>query len=446
MPIHSRFFIRSTLDDKEASCYPFHAACWDILEDIASKDFLANRIAHIYKIFESCHYDADARALSWRHNYYLQDISDMQCSQNLAHYQLDFAAALEDNIAILANPFLPTSQPQGTLLPPFVDIYTNSSQALKISNPPEPSPHDRYLQSNKVSSTNLNEDAPTLANFRLLSLPPEVIHCIMYDLSSIDVANLLQALEQDLSYLPPKYWESKFRVHDEAGFARSICPPTYSWENWFFIIQFELSLGLFQKNLQNRKRIWRLGVDLVNLVRIIEEPGRVLSGDIDTGILTQRPCPTVTCLALKDDREGCRILTRRSVYWGNAERRLSDVTPSYVCVSNRQLVSGLTFSFYSGPSVSIGYIKGKIGHQISASSSQFLWIVASPLGIETIALNIYPHSILHNSSGVAVSKWRLDYLIGVSVGLDVRICLILTLTQFTDIRAGSSSCKYSAEL
>ena len=80
----------------------------------------------------------------------------------------------------------------------------------------------------KVSSTNLNEDAPTLANFRLLSLPPEVIHCIMYDLSSIDVMNLLQALEQDLSYLPPKYWESKFRVHDEAGFARSICSSIYS--------------------------------------------------------------------------------------------------------------------------------------------------------------------------------------------------------------------------
>ena len=299
----------------------------------------------------------------------------------------------------------------------------------------------------KVSSTNLNEDAPTPANFRLLSLPLEVVHCIMYGLCFIDVMNLLQAFKQDLRYLPAKYWESKFRVHDEAGFARSICPPTYSWENWFFRIQSELILGQYQKNLQNRKRIWRLGVDLVNLVRIIEEPGRVLSGDIDIGIPTQRPCPTVTCLALKDDREGCRVLTRRSVYWGKkaAACRLSDVTPSFVCVSNRQLVSGLTFSFKSGPSVSIGYIREQIGHQTSPSLSQFIWIVASPLGIETVAL-IYPHSILHDSSGVAISKWRLDYLIGVSVGLDVRMCLILTLTQFTDIRAGCSSCKYSAEL
>jgi len=127
MPIYSRFFTRSILDDKEAFCYPFHAAYWDILKDITFKDFFANCIDYIYKIFESCHYDADARALSWRHNYYLQDISDSQCSQKRAHFQSDSAVAQKVNITILASLFFSTSQPQGILLLSFIDIYTNAS-------------------------------------------------------------------------------------------------------------------------------------------------------------------------------------------------------------------------------------------------------------------------------------------------------------------------------
>ena len=127
MPIYSRFFTRSTLDNEEASCYPFYAICWDILKDITFKDFFANCIDYIYKIFESCHYDADARALSWRHNYYLQDISDPQCSQKRAHFQSDSAVAQKVNITILASLFFSTSQPQGILLLSFIDIYTNVS-------------------------------------------------------------------------------------------------------------------------------------------------------------------------------------------------------------------------------------------------------------------------------------------------------------------------------
>jgi len=51
VPRHSRFSTRSTLEDEEASCYPFHAACWDILEDIAPKDFLAIIINYDWAVY-----------------------------------------------------------------------------------------------------------------------------------------------------------------------------------------------------------------------------------------------------------------------------------------------------------------------------------------------------------------------------------------------------------
>jgi len=126
---------------------------------------------------------------------------------------------------------------------------------------------------------------------------------------------------------------------------------------------------------------------------------------------------------------------QRYAYWGErpAGSELCAVTPSYVFVSNRRLVSGLIFTFSDGKSVDIGYIVGRqSGHLNPAISPKFLWLVSSSLGIETVALDVYPHSLLDRSSGVAISKWRLENLRGISLGLDVRY-LILMATWFINI-------------
>jgi hypothetical protein len=261
----------------------------------------------------------------------------------------------------------------------------------------------------------------------LPSLPTEILHSIMYNLQFRDIAHLLQTCRQynaafrDLPYM---FWESRFRVYGETGFARSIDRPrSDSWQDWFFRIQSEIRDGPNRMKLRNRKRIWRLAIDLIDLIQTIKDPGRVLHGDLGPRIPALRPYSTVSCLALKQDTGGCRELMQRFAHWGEspAESQLCAVTPSYVLVSNRRLVSGLTFAFSNGPSVGIGYIVGRqSGHLKSTVSPKFLWLVCSPLGIETLALDVYPQSFLDSSSGVAISKWRLENLRSISLGLDVR--------------------------
>jgi len=76
--------------------------------------------------------------------------------------------------------------------------------------------------------------------------------------------------------------------------------------------------------------------------------------------------------------------------------------------------------FSNSLSVGIGYIVGQNRHPTPPALPKLLWLVASTLGIETVAVDVYPHSFLDSSSRVAVSKWRLEHLIGISLSLDIR--------------------------
>ncbi|EMR85594.1 hypothetical protein BcDW1_5834 [Botrytis cinerea BcDW1] len=172
--------------------------------------------------------------------------------------------------------------------------------------------------------------------------------------------------------------------------------------------------------LINRKRIWQLGIEMVDLMQIIQGPGRLLHGDTIADVPSQWRGSTVSCLALEKDQKGCKQVTQRSVNWGetNFESRICTVTPSYVDILERQLVSGLTFTFRDSQCVNIGYIVGQRNHLIASTTPKTLWLVASSLGIETIGTDIYPHQFLDDKDGLAVSKWSLEHLMGISVGLD----------------------------
>jgi hypothetical protein len=178
IPTLNRFYARRTLDAEHASCYPFHAACWTILEDAAPENLLVDNIEPLFRIFEGCHYYKKARALSWGHNYYLEDMLE---SANNKHSQLDFVMACTDNSTILADPLL----------------FNFKAVALV------PEAEDQAYSLRDHS--------------RLLSLPTKLIHSIMYYLSFSDNIHLLQAYKRNHGYLPLKYWKSRFRACNEAG-------------------------------------------------------------------------------------------------------------------------------------------------------------------------------------------------------------------------------------
>ncbi|TGO83879.1 hypothetical protein BPOR_0580g00080 [Botrytis porri] len=171
--------------------------------------------------------------------------------------------------------------------------------------------------------------------------------------------------------------------------------------------------------LINRKRIWKLGIEMVSLMQAIQEPRRFLHGDIVTDVPNQRHRSTVSCLALKKDMKGCKQFTQRSIYWGETHviSQLYTVTPLYVDILERRLVSGRTFGFRDSQSVNIGYIVGQRNYFVASTSPKILWVVASSLGFENIAINTYPHSFLDSLYELAVSKWSLENLMGISVGL-----------------------------
>jgi hypothetical protein len=202
--------------------------------------------------------------LRWGHNYLVEDITSLT-----KQHEDDIVTMYRDDRSILADP----------------QEFALFQQALEHSLPLPWSP---------ISST--DSTSTRICRSRILTLPSEIIESIMCCLDFCDVHSLLQATSGCIT-LSPSFWKSRFWPCCEAGFAKSICPPIYSWKDWFFSIQLQICKGLYKTNLQNRKRIWRLGLDLVNLVRAVEDPNRIRYGNVDTTNLDQMQGPTVSCIA-----------------------------------------------------------------------------------------------------------------------------------------------------
>lgn len=440
-------------ETKKDICYPFHAACWSILEEIALQTSLDDsRIISLFKIFEGCHYSKPGRALSWGHDYYLEEIVDAMNKRPRVNSKLDPLVINRESLCLLWDP-----------------LHVNLKDTPSASNSQSGGGCQARSQPELVNLNGNKSTSPADSSFpnfqkgtafpfcsRFSSLPNEIVDSIMYELSFSDTLHFLQAYEHDFRSLPATFWESRFRVYGEFGFARTLCPPNYSWKEWTLRVNSILRPPSFQESFANRRRIWRIGVNLINMIQVIKEPRRVLHGDpvIDypcqpgfrcelycrnvsyaTEVPCQRPCAAMSCLALKDDIEGCKVLTQRSISWVETygELQICDVTPSYVSVSGRRLLSGLTFKYSNSPSEGIGYIVGKNDDLVAPASPKVLWLVASSLGVETVALEIYPHSFVDGRSDVAVSKWSLKRLKGIFVAFDVRSYLILKVAQRIDM-------------
>jgi hypothetical protein len=394
IPSHgfNRFYYRRSLveDETRHFCYPFHTACWTLLQENNNGNLLKHDIEVLFNIFDSIHYRA--HALRWGHNYFLEEMLGSS-----EEHEDDIITRHKADPAILLDPL-------------HFDFHQEQFQKQTTHS----GLFSFYVRRSICNSSGLH------------SLPTEVFESIMYNLDFNDSRNLLWASGRDPRDLSSRFWESRFWPHGESGFARSIRPSSYSWKDWFFTIQSEMIRGPKGMGLQSRRRIWRLGVDLINLMRAIQKPDRVLHGEFATSY--QMRGPVASCLAQKYDSEGCRELEQRFV---PLDKRLRAVVPSYTLISNRRLISGLSFVLSDSGCVDVGYVVGRQrDHVYSKDLPNFLWLVSSPLGFEAVSLDVYPQqfsagSIHTYGNKLAIARWKLENVKGICVGLDVS-CTLLT--------------------
>jgi hypothetical protein len=75
------------IDQTPDYCYPFHTACWALLEDIIDGTFSIDALTHLYNIFEGFHYSRMSRCLKWGRNYCFEDMLDSDSTECILFYQ-----------------------------------------------------------------------------------------------------------------------------------------------------------------------------------------------------------------------------------------------------------------------------------------------------------------------------------------------------------------------
>jgi hypothetical protein len=445
---YKRLWGRYFLQQNSDSCSPFHTACLNILREAYhsySDEFSEDFIPTLLNIFKSIHYNAYAHCLAWEHSYYLEDILDFDLKKEGRNYgfQPEIVAANKDNLAILTDPsaFDFRDERKG--------VWNRMYEPLPKSNSETP-----------------NHPRGEMAS--LHSLPPEILDLVLYRLEFNDVQNLLHSIpalyrryKGDCRNLSSSFFESRFWVHSEFAFARSIRPSSDSWTDWFFRVRSGLRMGSHRQALRNRRRIWKICLELTNLIHSLMQPNRTIHGDIvppsrfyappsrwGSGVLWGEfvplslpqtpPSHSASCIVQTGrDREGCRETLSRYVSLAeHSEGQVTSVTPSYIHPVNRRLISGLTFGFDDGSCARIGYVIEEDNKHIPLpmNSSKEVWLVASQAGFEAITTDAFPQSFLDALTSshrrrVAVARWSLQDLVWVYLGLDV--CIPLHIGVFT---------------
>ncbi|PQE26243.1 hypothetical protein CJF30_00000989 [Rutstroemia sp. NJR-2017a BBW] len=406
-----RYFLQQSSD----SCSPFHTACLNILREAYhshSDEFHEDFIPTLLNIFKSIHYNAYANCLAWEHSYYLEDILDFDLKKEGPTYgfQPGIVAANKDNLAILTDPtaFDFRDEREG--------VWNRTYEPLPKSNS-ESSNHPR----GEIAS--------------LHSLPPEILDLVLYRLEFNDVQNLLHSspalyrrYKGDCRNLSSSFFESRFWVHSEFAFARLIRPSLDSWTDWFF------------RSLEDPNRT--IYGDIVPPSRFYAPPNRlgsgVLWGEFVPMSLPQTPpSHSASCIVQTGrDREGCRETLSRYVSLAeHSEGQVTSVTPSYIHLVNRRLISGLTFGYGDGSCARIGYVVEEDNKHIPLpiNSSQEVWLVVSQAGFEAITTDTFPQFFLDGLTSdhrrrVAVTRWSLQDLSWVYLGLDAMKIVRIFLT------------------
>jgi len=141
----------------------------------------------------------------------------------------------------------------------------------------------------------------TTGSLRLRLLPNEILESVLCSLDFEDTWNLIVATvlrngKADITLSRP-FWLSRFFGGGEAAFARSVRPSSYTWKEWFVQLKLEIKSGPNRTGLQNRQRIWKLGVQLGDMVRTINDSHRSLHGEKTRSIPIEARC-FVSCVAL----------------------------------------------------------------------------------------------------------------------------------------------------
>lgn len=401
VPAHGwrRFSYRNgpaELDYAPDYCYPFHAACWSLLQESLDNTALESNTSSLYNVFETFQYSRQSRCLIWGMDYEMANLpGEDACGQKLGPGSI---AANKCNNAFLADPLL----------------------FRRLEN------HHKCRQY-AVDRRKMPQSVPHMAGCsRLRTLPPEIFDTVLCYLSFSDIQNLELAIDEGNLTLSKMFWHSRFLGSGEAAFARSICPPRCTWEAWFFQLTWDMASGPNKSNLLNRQRIWKLGAQLSAIVHVVQDPDRALCGEVirpsDTGC-------SVSCAGLQMDSHGCQELKQVYVNFGEkiSASRICGVVASYFSLSHLRLISGLTFTLNNGQCIDTGYvINGCRAGTAPESTPQFMWLIFSPLGLEWISLGEYPLSyISHRTSrceyDLAITRWPLDCITAISLGLDVGI-------------------------
>ncbi|KAH6719313.1 hypothetical protein BKA61DRAFT_597333 [Leptodontidium sp. MPI-SDFR-AT-0119] len=401
-----RFSYRCS-DSSGEFCYPFHATCWSIVDEIDHEGF-SNSLDALFDIFESGHYVRKVpRCLNWGQDLYLRDIVDEVPGR------ADLLELTDPSI------FFDPLQMQPSCFPRSTDIDTlliGQTSALEARGLP--------------------------------SLPEEILVSIFCILDYADVLCLLascKGLYRMNGRLPNSFWKSRFWIFNETAFASSIRPSYCSYKDWYFAITRALRKGPYRLNLLNRKRIWKIGLDLISTIRALSNPGRQLFGhNIVPPASFQGP--TANCMATKYAFGACRQLKQVHVSFENRRSglRLCDITPSYILISGRRLISGLTFRFSDGTIHDLGYVtKGNNEHTLQRATltiaSKYLWLVCSHFGLEATKTDSIGQTKLEYSTPtpenlIAITRWPTVDLTGVSISLDALRIVRISLENSQNIK------------
>jgi hypothetical protein len=244
----------------------------------------------------------------------------------------------------------------------------------------------------------------------------------MCKLKFCDVQNLHNALGSSLwswAHSQHTFWDSRFWYKGELEFASSILPASLSRQEQFFIITKEMQNGVQAMNLRNRKRIWHITSGLIDVIYAMSRSERRFHSSSAPLPLSSHYDPAPNCVALEDDKEGCRELRN---FFAPVDGQLQEMVVYYENIFDRCVVSGLGFLLIDRTEIIMGYSSGlKTQHQFKTDKLQKLWLVCGPSGFEHVSID-YPKDFLartpHRES-LGVAKFKINELSGFVLGLDV---------------------------
>ncbi len=376
--------------DSADSCFPFHSACWALLEDCQADQINSSGYVALYQIFQSMHFYRGA--LRWGHDYGgVSRCQDRRWNE----------AAL--------NSFYIADPQHFSLADRIIDPVISSRVDGAIKGSYRTGIHLCQRVSGRLACKNSQNG--------LVTIHIELLDTIIALLSHQDVLNLLCTCSCVYSRyeqgLPASFWQSRFYPNSEAGFARSIRPKSYSWKSWFFALQRQTKTESMSIHLLNRRRIWKLVLHLVQLIHFTTS--RRASGvarKIDTS-------PVFRCTPLSDSQDGCRELYQKFIPFPAPKiAKLCSLMPTYISINEQRFVSGLTLGFSNGTTLDAGYVVDGGVAQDDLEEHDELWFSFNSQGIKMVTLQAT--SRLYTDK-YAVAKLCLKDCRGIAIGLDVSL-------------------------